>query len=103
EVAARWTGGFRHRGRRGRREPARLVRVSTMSIHFVCDARHAGDWRLLHAIVRGFASDDHVVDVAFAETRCGDADETGFLGELPQRASADVAHAALKAPDELVR
>src|SRR6266446_2064068 len=58
--------------------------------------------RLLHAVVGGFLGDDYVVDVGFAEAGGGDTDEFAFFGELVQGASADVAHAAFEATDELV-
>src|SRR5580704_4517722 len=57
---------------------------------------------LFHAIVRGFAGDDHVVYVAFAEACGGDADEAGFFREFAQSWGADVAHATLEAADKLI-
>jgi len=58
--------------------------------------------RLLHAVVGGFLGDDYVVDVGFAEAGGGDTDEFAFFGELVQGASADVAHTAFEATDELI-
>lgn len=44
-----------------------------------------GQEELLHTIVWGFARDDDVVDVRFAETRSRDANELRFLSEILQR------------------
>jgi hypothetical protein len=43
------------------------------------ERRNAFGW-LFHAVVGGFAGDDYVVDVAFAEAGSGDAHEMGFFG-----------------------
>src|ERR1700722_165462 len=60
------------------------------------------DQKLLDAVVGGFAGDDDVVDVGFAEAGAGDADEAAVGFEIVERGCADVAHAGLQAADELV-
>ena len=64
-----------------------------------CDFKTAN---LFHAVVGGFSSDDYVVNVGFAETGGGDADELAFFGQVFQCAGANVAHAAFQAADELI-
>src|SRR5439155_26898096 len=58
----------------------------------------------LHAarIIRGFARDGDVVDVAFAQARAGDADELRLLVEFRQIARADIAHRRSETTGELV-
>jgi len=57
--------------------------------------------RLLDAVVGGFAGDDDVVDVGFAEAGAGDADEAAVGFEIVERGGADVAHAGFEAANEL--
>src|SRR6266403_4412840 len=59
--------------------------------------------RLFHAVVGGFASDDHVMNVTFAESGGRDAHKFAPLGERFQVFGADIAHAAAQAADELIR
>src|ERR1700733_15701101 len=56
---------------------------------------------LFDMIVGGLAGDDDVVDVAFAESSAGDADEAGLLLQFCDGATADVAHAGAESADEL--
>src|SRR5258708_20551748 len=58
---------------------------------------------LLHAIVRRFLRDDHVVHMALAQSRRGDSNEPALLAEFFQSGRSHVAHAALQSADELVR
>src|ERR1700730_4645541 len=55
-----------------------------------------------HAVVGGFASDDHVMNVAFAESGGGDAHKFAALGECFQIFGADIAHAAAQPANELI-
>ena len=48
---------------------------------------------LFDAVVGGFAGDDDVVDVGFAEAGARDADEAAVGLEIVERGSSDVAHA----------
>src|SRR6266851_1397091 len=57
---------------------------------------------LFHLVVGGFARDDDVMDVRFAKTSGGDAQELAALHQFFQRARADVAHSAPQATDELI-
>jgi hypothetical protein len=97
-----WKRGPQHRVHRGHGEIDGSARIWTIEIHFERNVCGVVDWRLLHPIVRGFARDDDVMDVTFAQASGGDADEAGFFGEFTQRGCADVAHAAFEAADELV-
>ena len=54
-------------------------------------------------IVRAFAGDRDVMDVAFAQARVGDADELRLLVEFGEVAGADIAHRGAKAAGELVQ
>ena len=87
---------------RGHSEIDESARIWTIEIHFERDVCGVVDWRLLHAIVRGFARDDDVMDVTFAQASGGDADEAGFFREFAQSWGADVAHATLEAADKLI-
>jgi hypothetical protein len=54
------------------------------------------DWtvlRLLHRVIRRFASDHHVVHVALAESGNADTDKAGFLQKLRNTRTAAVTHA----------
>src|SRR3546814_17653536 len=53
-------------------------------------------------IVRRLARDCDVVDVAFAQTRVGDAHEFGALAEILEGAAAGITHRGLHAADHLV-
>src|SRR5580658_2237344 len=53
-------------------------------------------------VVRRFAGDVDVVDVALAQARGGDADEAAIALHLRDGAIAGIAHRRLEAPDELV-
>src|SRR5580704_10132643 len=57
---------------------------------------------LLDAVVGGFSRDDDVVDVGFAESGAGDADEATVGLEIVECWCADVAHTGLEAADELL-
>ena len=57
---------------------------------------------LFDVVVRGFAGDDHVVDVGFAQAGVGDADEARFLWSSSMVAQPQIAHAGAQAADELV-
>ena len=47
------------------------------------DGAELGQWhRLFHSVIGGFAGDDHVVDMGFAETGGGDTDKAGFFAEI---------------------
>src|SRR5262249_29830180 len=52
-------------------------------------------------VVRSFLRDDHVVDVAFPESRRRDPDETGLPAEGRHVGGAAVAHPGPQAADEL--
>src|SRR5512135_3024541 len=56
---------------------------------------------LLHPIVRGFLRDDHVVDVALAQTGRRDLQETRPLLEFPDVPRPNVPHPRLQPADEL--
>jgi hypothetical protein len=58
-------------------------------------------YALLDAVVGGFAGDDDVVDVGFAEAGAADADEAAVGFEIVERGGSDVAHAGFEAADEL--
>src|SRR6478672_1198287 len=70
------------------------------------DAKHRtrNDGVLLHParIVRAFPGNRHVVDVAFAKARAGDADELRLVVEFGEVAGADIAHRGAQATGELV-
>ncbi len=57
---------------------------------------------LLQPVVRRFAGDDHVVDVAFAQACLGDADELSPLLQFLQIRGAAISHPASQPPDELL-
>src|SRR5258708_36734482 len=57
---------------------------------------------LFHLVVGGFARDDDVMDVRFAKTSGGDAQELAALHQFFQRARADGAHSAPQATDGLI-
>src|SRR5664279_3148112 len=59
--------------------------------------------RLLGTIIRRFARDHHVVDVAFTQPGPADSHKAGVLLQLLNRGAANIAHAALHAADELIR
>src|SRR5712691_12855592 len=68
-----------------------------------CAARVAASRAsLLHLIVRGFARDDDIVYVTFAEASDGDAHEPGALLQFRERRRAAIAHAASQPSHELV-
>src|SRR5439155_15256606 len=52
-------------------------------------------------IVRAFPRNRHVVDVAFAQARAGDADELRLVVEFGEVARADIAHRGAQASGEL--
>ena len=56
---------------------------------------------LLDVVVGGFAGNDDVVDVGFAETGVGDANEAGVSLEVGDGFAAEIAHAGAEAADEL--
>src|SRR5262249_59652111 len=62
--------------------PFRLMRAIPLESRFSSPAR----------IIRALARDAHVVHVAFAQARVGDAHELGLLVQLGERLGADVAH-----------
>src|SRR5436309_1988390 len=53
-------------------------------------------------IVRAFPRNRHVVNVAFAQARAGDADELRLLVEFGEVACADIAHRGTQTAGELV-
>src|SRR5882672_941026 len=53
-------------------------------------------------IIRAFARNGDVVDVAFAQARAGDSDELGLVVEFGKVAGADIAHRGAEAAGELV-
>src|SRR5690349_10296275 len=53
-------------------------------------------------IVRRLARNRHVVDVAFAQARAGDADELRLVVQLLHVARADIAHRGTKTAGELM-
>ena len=57
---------------------------------------------LLHVIVRRFAGNDDIVNVALSQARVRDADEAGFCLEIRDRLTAKIAHSGAKAADQLV-
>src|ERR1700680_3665706 len=54
-------------------------------------------------VIRAFAGDGHVVDVAFAQSGAGDAHELRLLLELGKAGGADIAHGGAQAAGELVQ
>ena len=48
---------------------------------------------LFHAVIRRFLGNDHVVNVAFAQPRWGDSQETRFPLQLADVARAAISHA----------
>src|SRR5580693_1558234 len=58
--------------------------------------------QLFQPVIRRFAGDDHVVDVAFAQSRLGDADKFAALLKFFQSGGAAISHAAPKPADELI-
>ena len=57
---------------------------------------------LFHAVIRRFLSNDHVVNVAFPQSRWGNPQEARFPLQLADVARAAVAHAGFQAADQLV-
>src|ERR1700730_12008635 len=53
-------------------------------------------------IIRAFARDRHVVDVAFAQSRAGDTHELRLLMELGEIAGADISHRGAQTAGELM-
>src|SRR5215471_6014843 len=53
-------------------------------------------------IVRAFPGDGHVVDMALAQTRAGDADELRLLVKLREIPGADITHCRAQATGELM-
>src|SRR5689334_23838828 len=53
-------------------------------------------------IVRGFARDGHVVDVALAQARAGDAHELRLAVEVAEIARTDITHRRTETAGELV-
>src|SRR5271167_2869428 len=58
--------------------------------------------RLLDTVVRRFARDHHVMDVAFTQPRAADSHKAGVLLQLGDGGASHVAHAALHTPHELI-
>src|ERR1043166_2693828 len=54
-------------------------------------------------IIRALARDRHVVDVALAQARAGDAHEARLVAELGEARGADVAHGGAQAAGELMQ
>src|SRR5215467_8341120 len=57
---------------------------------------------LFHAVIRRFLRDNHVVDVALAQSRRRHANEAALFLELFQRARAHIAHSAAQPANKLV-
>src|SRR5713101_728580 len=57
----------------------------------------------LHPVVRGFARDDDVVNVALAQARSGYAQKARLLAEFLERRGAAIPHPASQSADQLVR
>ena len=47
-----------------------------------------GSGKLLHAVIRCFLGDDHIVHMRFAQARRSDTNEPAFFGQFLQRALA---------------
>ena len=58
--------------------------------------------QLFQPVIRRFLGDDHVVDVAFAQPRGGDAQEAWLLLQFANVAAAAIAHARSQAADQLI-
>jgi hypothetical protein len=57
---------------------------------------------LLHSVIRRFLRDDHVVDVAFTQTRGADADHLRFALQRLDVLAAGVPHPGAQAPHQLM-
>src|SRR5262245_45625189 len=90
---ADWERGSRHHRARWRRHTDDRDRFG--------DPECAGA-RLLGAVVRRFLRDRHVVNVALAEPRRGDADELRVALQLAHAPAAAVAHPRTESADELM-
>src|SRR5580698_3407923 len=58
--------------------------------------------RLLDVVVWRFARDDHVVDMAFAQTSAGDAHKLSLLLQVRDGSAAEITHAGAQSADELI-
>lgn len=57
---------------------------------------------LFNGIVRGFARNHDIVNVALAQSGAADANETRFLQQFWNRGATAVPHARLQSPDHLI-
>src|SRR5262249_28722174 len=68
----------------------------------VAEEGKEGSILLVDLIIGCFLGDDDIVDVAFAQSSTGDADETGALAQILDSAAAAVAHARTQSTDQLI-
>src|SRR5262249_10459753 len=62
----------------------------------------ANDYCLFQPVIRSLASNDHVMDVAFAQARAADADEPRLLLKLCNGTGAAISHAGAQAAHKLI-
>src|SRR5215469_14109404 len=85
----------------GRDADSARFRSWTFRISFLFHGKRRIE-RLFHAVVRRFLSDHHIMDVAFAQSRRGDANEAGFLGGFRKSKKDNITHPASEATDHLI-
>src|SRR5207245_10696557 len=80
-------------------EPKSRTRILSCADHIAFGGRLGFN---LGPVVGGFLGDDHVVDVALAQTGLGDLNEAGLLLHLGDGAAPTVSHAGAHPTDPLV-